>query len=252
MSMIDKYDKKWEFSFGAVLYKKKNNTYKYLVVKDRNNNYSFPKGHQIKGEKDLETAVREVKEEVGIDLHADKYFKYNIDYELNETTQKSVSLYMADIGNQKWSINDAEIKEILLLDYESAYNLITFQNYKDILKEVNERLTKNMKICCMFDEDDSYVAHRNARLECVKNYGDHGYGHDYYVWNEGERYLARCKKCGAYVLVQDHEMHMPDHTYIDYFPVRDAEHAEEVNKKYGGYDIELKYPYKKIFVTFDY
>lgn len=74
--MIDKYDKKWEYSFDAVFYKKEGDIYKYLIVKDRNDNYSFPKGYQIKGEKDLETAIREVKEEVGIDLHDDKYFKY--------------------------------------------------------------------------------------------------------------------------------------------------------------------------------
>ena len=34
--MIDKYDKKWEHSFGAVFYKKEGDTYKYLIVKDRN------------------------------------------------------------------------------------------------------------------------------------------------------------------------------------------------------------------------
>ena len=46
------------------------------------------------------------------------------------------------------------------------------------------------------------------------------------------------------------EIHMPDSTYIDYFPVRDEKHAEEVNERYNGWTVETDYPYKMIFFTY--
>ena len=252
--MTNKQEMNYEYSYGAILYRKifRKNEYEYLIVKDRNNNYSFPKGHKEKGETPIQTAIREVKEECNIVLQPDKHFLYPIWYKLNENTTKHVSLYSGDFGLQQYKINDNEIQEIKVLSYEDAYNLITFQEYKDALKEVNERLTKGMIICCMFDEEDPYKAYRNKKLEHVKSYGSRGYGHNYYVWDDGSRYLTKCKKCGGYVLVQNHEMHMPDHTYIDFFPVRDESHAEEVNMRYDGYGIEAAYPYKSVLVTFDY
>ena len=103
-----------------------------------------------------------------------------------------------------------------------------------------------MKICCMF-EDGAEFTERN--LEFVKHYGSKCNGHSLYTWDEGDRSLYRCTKCGAYVLQQYSEVHMPDRIYIDYFPVNDEEDAEEVNRKYDGWSIETDYPYKKIFIT---
>ena len=104
-----------------------------------------------------------------------------------------------------------------------------------------------MKICCMI-KDRTAFDERN--LIFVKNYGDEGYGHTYYTWDDGFRELYRCRKCGAYVLKQYSEIHMPDATYIDYFPVEDEADAEEVNRKYNGWTIERDYPYKGVFFTY--
>jgi len=244
-------DFKYEFSCGAILYNKieESNNYRYLIVKDRNGNYSFPKGHMEDGETEIETAYREVKEECNIDFVADKNFLYPIEYKSNENTIKIVKLFSGSFRILQYKINDPEIKEIKICNYADAYRLITYKEYKDALKEVNDRLISKMKICCMFDEEDPYEAYSNKKLELVKNYGSKCGNNYLYVWDEGERYLTKCKKCGSYVLVQDSEMHMPDHVYIDYFPVRDENHAMELNKNFGGYELEMKYPYKKLFVT---
>ena len=51
---------------------------KVLLVYEKNRNFwGFPKGHMEKGENEIETALREVKEEVGLDVEIiDKERRY--------------------------------------------------------------------------------------------------------------------------------------------------------------------------------
>lgn len=238
-----------EYSYGAVLYRKNDSVFEYLIIKDRNGNYSFPKGHREKGESEIQCAVREIYEEVGIKAEPDPFFVYGISYPLDENTQKHVFYYMADIRNDVPFINDREVQNIEVLPYEEAYETLTYDDLKEVLKEVNDRLTSNMKICCMIADEGSFD---ERNLEFVKYYGSRCNGHDLYTWDEGDRSLYRCRKCGAYILKQYSEIHMPDAIYIDYFPVRDEKHAEELNEKYNGWSIETQYPYRKIFRTYSY
>ena len=110
----------FEFSYGAVLYTKKNDIYEYLIIKDRHESYSFPKGHIKKNETEMECAVREVKEETGIDMVPNPSFFYGIEYPIGNSITKYVYYYMADIKEMEPYINDGEVKEILLLPYEES------------------------------------------------------------------------------------------------------------------------------------
>ncbi|MBR2809716.1 MAG: hypothetical protein IKE33_05830 [Erysipelotrichaceae bacterium] len=112
-----------------------------------------------------------------------------------------------------------------------------------------ENMNHDMKICCMFEDQRSF---NERNLEFIEYYGSECNGHSLHTWEEGGRSLYRCKKCGGYVLRQYSEIHQPDKTYIDYFPVRDKNHAKEVNEKYDGWTIERDYPYKKVFYTYSY
>ncbi len=238
----------YEFSCGAVLYRKKEDAIEYLIIKDRHGNYSFPKGHMEKGETIKQCAIREVHEEAGLELEPDPYFLYEISYPLDSDTEKYVSFFMADMTDAVPHFNADEVQSIEILSYKEAYELLTFDQLKEVLKEANDRLVNNMKICCMFADEKSFD---KRNLELVEYYGSVCNGHSLYTWDEGDRTLYRCKKCGAYVLEQYSEIHMPDKTYVDYFPVRDERHAEEINEKYNGWSIERDYPYKKIFYTFN-
>ena len=59
---------KKEKSCGCIIIKDK----KVLLVYEKNRNFwGFPKGHMEDGETEIETALREVKEEVGLDVEID-------------------------------------------------------------------------------------------------------------------------------------------------------------------------------------
>ena len=95
-------------SAGAVLYTVVRNKAFYLVIKDFNGNYGFPKGH-IEGNEDLiATARREIKEETGVDARIDPGFREELTYPLQNR---------------------------LLLPYEDALEILTFAGMKQILRK---------------------------------------------------------------------------------------------------------------------
>ncbi|MBR2669229.1 MAG: hypothetical protein IKE36_05465 [Solobacterium sp.] len=103
-----------------------------------------------------------------------------------------------------------------------------------------------MSRCIAFNMADAKEAfdHMREDHEDVIEYGGYAYGHNLFTWDTGNRTLRRCRKCGGYILVQDSEYHgmEDDDYYTDYFPVDSPEEADELNKKYSGFEIETEFP----------
>ena len=55
----------YEKSCGFVVYKKIDNINYYLLIKSLNGDVGFPKGHMELGETEIQTAIRELKDEMG-------------------------------------------------------------------------------------------------------------------------------------------------------------------------------------------
>ncbi len=100
-----------------------------------------------------------------------------------------------------------------------------------------------MSRCAAFVMQDVLSAWNHMDLEIVREYGSRAYGHYLFTWDDGERKLARCRTCGGYVLIQNSEYHgMEDDDYYgNYFPVGSPEEADELNRKYDGWEIETKF-----------
>jgi len=124
-----------EISCGAILYRRNNGSIEYLIIKDRNNNYSFPKGHLNKNETKEECAIREIEEEVGLKVVLDKNFIKKITYPLNNGNTKIVYYYLASFDGLDPFINDGEVKEIKIIDFNKALEIITYKQLKDVLLE---------------------------------------------------------------------------------------------------------------------
>lgn len=106
------------------------------------------------------------------------------------------------------------------------------------------------KECMAFQFRDAKEAKQHMNYDIVKDYGDYAYGHPLYCWDDGKRYLARCRNCGGYVLVQKSEFHgIQDDYYTDYFPVSGAEEAEEWNRLYDGGAIERFFTKRYLMMT---
>lgn len=56
-----------EISSGGIIYRRRNGRVEIFFIKDPYQRWTFPKGHQELGESLAETAVREIREETGLD-----------------------------------------------------------------------------------------------------------------------------------------------------------------------------------------
>ena len=93
--------------------------------------------------------------------------------------------------------------------------------------------------------------HFRGHLIMLKDYGDVCNGHCLHTWDDGGRRLFRCTICGGLVLKQFSESHNYgyDDYYTDYFPVDSEEEAQELNEKYGGYELEMTWTGKRVYLN---
>ena len=128
---------KKEKSCGCIILKNK----KVLLVYEKNRNFwGFPKGHMENGETEIETALREVKEEVGLDVEIDKDRRYTLNYIIRDEIDKTTILYIAKAKNDEIIIQENEIENIRWCSFEEALNTLTFDNWKEMFKKVIEDL----------------------------------------------------------------------------------------------------------------
>lgn len=114
---------------------------KVLLIQQTDNAWGFPKGHVENNEKEQETAIRETKEETNLDVEIISNKKYIINYKINNEIDKEVIFFLAKKTSDKIKKQDEEIKKIKWVDLTKAFDIITYENtknlYKEVLKDIN-------------------------------------------------------------------------------------------------------------------
>lgn len=124
---------KKEKSCGCIIFKDD----KVLLIYEKIAKYwGFPKGHMEGSETELETAKREVKEEVGLDVEINEKKRYEMDYITDKGTDKTIVLYVATPKSDKITLQESEIDGAQWCDFDKAIEMITYDNLKDLLKKV--------------------------------------------------------------------------------------------------------------------
>lgn len=138
---------KREFSAGGVVFQKTASGILWLIIKPRpsalfpTDRFQLPKGHIEKGEKAVDTAIREVFEETGIKAQiiskiSDIKYVYNLD---GEKIFKIVTFYLMEYKSGEPAEN-IEVEKILWLPFKEAYKALTFSSEKSILKQASNLL----------------------------------------------------------------------------------------------------------------
>lgn len=132
-------------SFGSVLFKKENETYKFLIIYLRKGNYwGIPKGHPENIETIEETVIREVREETGCEILILPDFVEEIFFSLSSGIKRKVTFLLSRvISESKEMIFSDEISETNWLSFDAAYQKLTFQNSKKVLKNAYDFLLLN-------------------------------------------------------------------------------------------------------------
>jgi len=144
---------KTDSSFGVIpIYQKvlESKDYYFLIVKQQNGDWGFPKGHAEKDEADTEAALRELFEETGIeraDLIENPSFTSRYTYSTvdphnpsGEELHKTVVYYPAFTSQYLRKIDGVEILSTMWMTYSEAIERLTFQETKDILTKVKDWL----------------------------------------------------------------------------------------------------------------
>ena len=114
---------------------------KYLLVRAREKDgghWNFPKGHKEKGETDEETALREVKEEVGLDVEFVKGFRHiNIYYDHINKVDKQVVFFLAKASSEKVVLQESEVAGFAWLEFDDAVAKVTHDDARETLQKAH-------------------------------------------------------------------------------------------------------------------
>lgn len=132
-------------SCGFIVYKRVNNQKFYLVIRSLNGDFGFPKGHTEPGESEIETAIRELKEETGIEVKIIEGFRRQIEYELRNipNTIKQSVYFLGECTSDKILCQESEVSEARFFSYEDAIKILTFEETKSILIDAEKFICSN-------------------------------------------------------------------------------------------------------------
>lgn len=135
---------KTERSYGAVVYKLADNKILYLIEHMVLGHISLPKGHIEKVETEEECAIREIKEETGLDVILDTSFRETISYSPEKDVMKDVTFFTALINSDKIFPQKEEVNRIEFLPYDEADKILTYQTDRDVLYKADKYLKRKL------------------------------------------------------------------------------------------------------------
>lgn len=113
---------------------------KVLVVQQTAGHWGFPKGHVEGNETEKETAIREIKEELNIEVEINESKRYVTEYEKEKGTLKQVVLFIAKRSGGEIKIQESEIMNVKWLPFQEALETITYESVKKLFQQVLEEM----------------------------------------------------------------------------------------------------------------
>lgn len=149
---------RYEKSCGAVVYTFHQGYPFYLLEYMQKGHVSIPKGHVEENETEEETAVREIREETGLEVKLDTVFRHEISYSPEEGVEKTVVFFMAYTGNLNTTVQESEVREIKWLPWSLARQEITHESDREVLEHAEVYL--RLKYYGDYGLDDLNPGHR--------------------------------------------------------------------------------------------
>jgi len=131
-------------SYGVVPIFKDGDIYRTVIVHNQMGHWGLPKGTPEEGEEPLETAVRELTEETGIQnitIDTTRTFEQRFMVERDGTkVSKTVMYYVGIADDMSQNGELIEVRGAKWVTLEEAEELLTFEEPKEILRRVKAGL----------------------------------------------------------------------------------------------------------------
>ena len=127
----------YEKSCGAVVFTRLNGEIRYVLAQNLEGYYGFPKGHAEAGETEEQTALREIREEVGLCPRLIEGFRAESEHPLPNKPDviKQVVYFLAEYENQEIVSQKEELLSAPLVSFDEAMKLFVFDSNKQILTQ---------------------------------------------------------------------------------------------------------------------
>lgn len=133
-----KYHCLYEKTCGSVVFTRENGVKKYLLIKNDSGHIGFPKGHIEYGENESETAEREVSEETGLKIKINTGTRQEYTYKTTNSVIKNCVYFCNEFENHDIKIQQEEISEYWLADFNEALELLNYPQDKIILVKADK------------------------------------------------------------------------------------------------------------------
>ncbi len=134
---------KLEKSCGSVILRRENEIFLTLLIQNKNGgHWAFPKGHVENNETEKETAVREVREETGLDICINTDFRFAIQYSPAPEVMKDVVYFLTVVNSAEVQRQVEEIDAICWVPLSEAEAKVTFAQDKRVIRAAAEYAEK--------------------------------------------------------------------------------------------------------------
>jgi len=141
---------KIERSAGAVIFRRQGGSILYLLLQHMRGHWAFPKGHIEHGERPIETARREIKEETGLArIRFTPSYKETINFRFQwppksqdaESRLKFVVFYLGEVFTRNIKLSH-EHKAFQWAPYEKAMVTLKHKNTRELLQRAHARIMR--------------------------------------------------------------------------------------------------------------
>ena len=131
-----------EKSCGGLIYREHDGETQLLLLKHRcGGHWSFPKGHMEAGETEMETALREIREETGLRVFLREGFREAVEYSPKPNVKKQVIYFIGFTLNEA-ALRPQEVSELQWMEIHKAYDAVTFRNDKNLITKAIEYIAR--------------------------------------------------------------------------------------------------------------
>ena len=130
----------YEKSCGAVVFTRSEDGLRYVMIRSLRGYFGFPKGHCEASETEEQTALREIREETGLNVSLISGFRYEDLYPIPQkpNVMKRVVYFVAEYEQQDICYQKEELSGAFLMSYETAKNVLQWENSRTILTKAND------------------------------------------------------------------------------------------------------------------
>ena len=133
---------KREKSCGAVVYRRVNGVPLFLIEHMALGHVSLPKGHMEGNETEEETALREIREETGLEVRLDTGFRHGIGYSPAPGVYKDVIFFIAEAESDRTVNQESEVSALEWLPFREAVEAMTYETDRETLEKARDYLAK--------------------------------------------------------------------------------------------------------------